>query len=148
MEDNNRNTMDYAKVSQRAVAIAKENGEVFDYSPESISALDRLFKGQAKRYQSGNATQAYIWNLSVIFGVYLGQALLFNGLADLGYKWVTDSEDIPLLSDGGENFVSPLRHLFLYAKGQQQHTARVLFESVLKIAYGELDDAVTGSMPT
>lgn len=147
MAENKQNEMDYSAVSRRAVAIAKEQGEDFDYSPESISALDRIFMGQVMRYRSGKATQAYMWNLSVIFGVYFGQTLLFNGLADHGFKWVTDEESIPLLYDGGENYISPLRHLFMYAKGQQDYNARTLFESYLNLLYGDLSDAKIDQIP-
>ena len=55
---------------------------------------------------------------------------------------ITDNENIPLLSDGGENYVSPLRHLFMYAKGQQDINARTLFESVLDLAFGDTSRAV------
>lgn len=141
MAQNDKKPMNYSEVCRQAVKIAKDQGVVFDYSPESITELDKLFLGQANRYRRGETTALYIWNLSVIFGVYLGQSMLYNGLAEKGFRWVTDDEDIPLLSDGGDNYVSPLRHLYMYARGQQNVNARTLFESVIGILYGEYIDA-------
>ncbi len=142
MAQNENSEMNYSEICQKAVKIAKDQGVTFDFSPESITELDKLFMGQVKRYRSGKTTEVYLWNLSVIFGVYLGQTMLFNGLGEKGYKWVVDKEKIPLLSDGGENYVSPLRHLFMYAKGQQDINARTLFESVLDLAFGDTSRAV------
>ena len=84
--------LDYSKICRQAVETARERGADFDYSPESISELERILIGQNELYKQGRISDIYVWNLSVMMGVYLGQTLLFCALSERGFAWRTDAD--------------------------------------------------------
>ena len=122
--------LDLPKICQSAVALARQNGEDFDYTPESILA------GQNQLFRQGRLTDIYVWNLSVMTGVYLGQTLLYCGLADRGYSWKQDRDGVPMLADGKGNYVAAVYQVHRRIRGEEDDNVRAFFESVLDAAEG------------
>ncbi|MBR4554261.1 MAG: hypothetical protein IKO27_01565 [Ruminococcus sp.] len=131
---------DISVICRRAVALADGQGADFDYSPESISAMERLLAGQNALYKQGQLTDIYVWNLSVMFGVYLGQTMLRCGLADHGFHWITDSEGVPILYCGKEDYADVNGRVRARITGEDSENIRVFFEFVLDAADGMFDN--------
>lgn len=122
---------DISAICRQAVLHGRQAGEEFDYMPESISGLERILNAQNSLYKQGRLTEIYIWNLSVMMGVYLGQTLMHCGLRDRGYSWMTDDEGVPLLADGLGRYVSPIYKVRQRILGGAGENVREFFEDVL-----------------
>ena len=90
-----------------AIKYAKSFDKKFDYSRDSIKDLEEILDYYSNDISKSRPTENQIWSMAVIFGSYLGEVMLKNGLAKKGYVWEKDdTSDIPLLSAGG-SYVTP-----------------------------------------
>lgn len=141
---------DFPRICQKAVKTAAGLGADFDYSPESISALEGILTGQHELFKQQKLGDIYVWNLSVMFGVYLGQTLLRCGLEDLGYDW-SEHRGVAVLTNGTEDLVNPIGKVGARIRLGQSENVRLFFELVLDAANGELpeySEFSDGSAPT
>lgn len=96
------------KHSKTAVDYAKSFQKKFDYSPDSIKDLEEILDYYSKDISASQPTENQIWSMAIIFGSYLGEVMLQNGLGEKGFRWgKDDNSDIPLLSDQSGNFITP-----------------------------------------
>ena len=96
------------KNSATAVSYAKSFGKELDYSEDSIKAVEEILDYYAKDLTKSKPTENQIWSMALIFGSYLGEVMLRNGLARKGYAWgKDDTSDIPLLSAGDGSYATP-----------------------------------------
>jgi len=96
------------KNSTTAVNYANSFEKKFDYSYKSIMDLEEILDYYSNDISKSNPTENQIWSMSVIFGSYLGEVMLKNGLSKKGYKWGKDkSSNIPLLINNNGNFITP-----------------------------------------
>lgn len=86
------------KKSNIAIKYAKSFQKKLDYSQKSISDLEEILDFYSEDIFKSKPTENQIWSMSIIFGSYLGETMLKNGLAKKGYKWGKDnSSNIPIL---------------------------------------------------
>lgn len=96
------------KNSATAVRYAKSFDKEFDYSKDSIKALEEILDYYANDISRSKPTENQIWSMAVIFGSYLGEVMLRNGLAQKGYVWgKDDTSDIPLLAADDGSYITP-----------------------------------------
>ena len=102
-------TQDLAReLSATAIKYAKQFHKNFDYSKNSIDDLEQILDYYSNDISTSNPTDNQIWSMSLIFGTYLGETMLKNGLAEKGYSWgKTDSSNIPLLIRNDGNYITP-----------------------------------------
>lgn len=88
-----------------------------------MGILDRLKRGKrtSKEECSGivsNAkksrpTENQVRSMSLIFGSYLGEVMLKNGLSERGYRWgMQNTGNIPLLMADDEKYVTPIDKIY------------------------------------
>jgi len=97
------------KNSNNAISYAESFQKNFDYSKKSINDLEEILDFYSNDISESKPTENQIWSMSIIFGSYLGETMLKNGLAKKGYKWGKDnSSNVPLLvNDNGNSFITP-----------------------------------------
>ena len=98
-----------------AVEYAKSFQKNFDFSERSIGNLEEILDYYATDLLESRPTENQIWSMSLIFGSYLGEVMLKNGLSKRGYCWgMQNTDNIPLLMADDENML-PL--LIRFTKG-------------------------------
>lgn len=96
------------KNSDTAVNYAKSFQKKFDYSPNSINDLEEILEYYSKDISKSHPTENQIWSMALIFGSYLGEVMLKNGLFKKGFTWgEDDTSNIPLLFDDSGNYITP-----------------------------------------
>lgn len=86
------------KMGATAIEYALEFDKKLDFSENSIADLEEILDWYAKDLLVSKPTDNQIWSMAVIFGSYLGETLLKNGLAQKGFVWgVEESSNVPLL---------------------------------------------------
>ncbi len=96
------------KNSNTAISYAESFQKHFDYSKKSINDLEEILDFYSNDVSESKPTENQIWSMSIIFGSYLGESMLKNGLAKKGYKWGKDkSSNIPLLVNDNGDFITP-----------------------------------------
>ncbi len=94
--------------SATAVDYAKRFDKNFDYSKNSIVALEEILDYYSKDISVSKPTENQIWSMSVIFGSYLGEVLLKNGLSQKGYSWgKVGASNIPVLMGSNGSYLTP-----------------------------------------
>ena len=77
--------MNIKRMCEIAVSEAKDfYGIELDYTPESINRLDELLENASQEKPLSERRRRCI---AVEFGVYLGETMLKNGMADSGWQW-------------------------------------------------------------
>ena len=99
--------------SATAVDYAKFFDKNFDYSTRSIADLEEILDYYSNDISVSKPTENQIWSMSVIFGSYLGETLLKNGLAQKGYVWerLTGS-NVPVLKNRNGSILTPNDKVF------------------------------------
>lgn len=96
------------KNSATAVDYAKAFNKKFDYSQNSIVDLEEILDYYSNDISKSKPTENQIWSMSIIFGSYLGEVMLKNGLSEKGYRWGKDnSSNIPLLIGSDKSYLTP-----------------------------------------
>lgn len=108
-ENQNKEVDIFAKnYSTTAVDYAKHFNKSFDYSQNSIADLEEILDYYSNDISVSKPTENQIWSMAVIFGSYLGESLLKNGLSQKGYSWGTvGTSNIPVLIGKGGSFLTP-----------------------------------------
>ena len=101
------------KNSAIAVDWARDFDKVLDYSQTGIADVEEILDYYSKAIPSDQPTEQEIWNMAIIFGSYLGEVLLKNGLRQKGYRWSqTDGCDIPLLREPNGWMLTPIDRVY------------------------------------
>ena len=109
--DNRKNTEVelFAKnYSATAIEYAKHFSKNLDYSKDSITDLEEILDYYAKDVCVSKPTENQIWSMSLIFGSYLGEVLLKNGLSQKGYSWgKVGPSNIPVIIRRDGSYLTP-----------------------------------------
>ena len=101
------------KNSMTAVEYAKSFQKNFDFSERSIGDLEEILDYYAKDLLESRPTENQVWSMSHIFGSYLGEVMLKNGLSKRGYHWgMQNTDNIPLLMADDEKYVTPIDKIY------------------------------------
>ena len=101
------------KNSMTAVEYGKSFQKNFDFSEKSIGELEEILDYYAKDLLESRPTENQIWSMSLIFGSYLGEVMLKNGLSKRGYCWgIQNAGTIPLLMAGNEKYITPVDKVY------------------------------------
>ena len=96
------------KMCVAAVEYANEFNKKLDFSENSIADLEEILDWYSKDISVSKPTENQIWSMSIIFGSYLGETLLKNGLSEKGFKWGNESSsNIPLLIRNDGAYLTP-----------------------------------------
>ena len=75
------------KMSAVAIEYAQNFNKKLDFSENSIADLEEILDWYSKDIAVSKPTENQIWSMSIIFGSYLGETLLKNGLTEKGFTW-------------------------------------------------------------
>ena len=101
------------KNSDTAINYAKSFQKKFDYSSNSIEALEEILDYYSKDLSKSSPTENQIWSMALIFGSYLGEVMLKNGLLKNRFFWKTDNTStIPGVSDDCGNHIAPVDKVY------------------------------------
>lgn len=96
-----------------AIEYAKTFQKKFDFSERSIGDLEEILDYYAKDLLESRPTENQVWSMSLIFGSYLGEVMLKNGLSKRGYHWgMQNTDNIPLLMADDEKYVTPIDKIY------------------------------------
>jgi len=96
------------KMCVTAIEYANEFNKKLDYSENSIADLEEILNWYSNDIAISKPTENQIWSMAVIFGSYLGETLLRNGLSQKGFVWgKEDSSNVPLLIKGDGSYLTP-----------------------------------------
>ena len=96
-----------------AIDYAKDFDKEFDFSKSSITDLEEVLDFYSTDIPASRPTENQLWSMSIIFGSYLGETLLRNGLRNKGYVWTVEgSSDIPLLIGKDGNYITPIDKVY------------------------------------
>lgn len=90
--------LNYQEIAERAVAYAKQNNIILDYTEQSIEKVEELLGSYHENLDNYNGEDgaSTLWNIAVHFGIYLGETLLRIHLAEKGFAWYIN-EGMPAL---------------------------------------------------
>lgn len=101
------------KNSDTAINYAKSFQKEFDYSSDSVEDLEKILDYYSKDLSKSSPTENQIWSMALIFGSYLGEVMLKNGLLKNRFFWKTDNtSNIPVLSDDCRNHIAPVDKVY------------------------------------
>lgn len=96
------------KMCVAAIEYAKEFNKKLDYSENSIADLEEILDWYSNDIAISKPTENQIWSIAIIFGSYLGETLLKNGLSEKGFVWGKEaSSNIPLLIKDNGSYLTP-----------------------------------------
>ncbi len=106
---NNEWTVYAQKMCATAIEYANEFNKKLDYSENSITDLEEILDWYSKDISISKPTENQIWSMAIIFGSYLGETLLKNGLSEKGFVWGKEpSSNIPLLIRDNSAYLTPI----------------------------------------
>lgn len=109
MEMNNEKNIQNNAIenSSTAIEFAMKLNKKLDYSYSSIKTLEEILDYYSNDISKSKPTENQIRSMALIFGSYLGEVMLRNGLSQKGYKWGYDNNsDVPLLISD-EGYITP-----------------------------------------
>ena len=101
------------KMCVTAIEYANEFNKNLDYSENSIADLEEILDRYSNDIAISKPTENQIWSMAIIFGSYLGETLLKNGLSQKGFNWGKESSsDIPLLIRNDGAYLTPIEKVY------------------------------------
>lgn len=135
-QKDNPTALEMKSLAEKAVEYGKRFNYDFDYKRESIEELEEVLDKYEPATKKICATDEEIWELSLIFGAYLGEVLLRTGLKHAGFVWV-DENGIPILKKNEQTKVSPISKVFKRLKNGKEDNIKPFFDIGICIAQQE-----------
>ena len=129
---------DREAILKAAESQAAKQGRVLDYSDGSIAVLDELLDFYREYFEENRLSEQTVWNLAVLFGTYLGETLLRNGLAGQGYGWQLTGDGLPVLERDSANQMSPITKAEKRIKNGPEDSVKSFYDVAKVIAEGKL----------
>lgn len=129
--------INYQEIAERAVAYAKANDIVLDYSPKSIEEVDYIlgcYYEHREEYEGEEGANS-LWNVAVHFGVYLGETLLRQHLRDKGYEWCID-DGLPILKGTDNATGSPITKAHKRILNGPEDSVKSFYDVMIRISDG------------
>lgn len=123
-------------LAEKAVEHGKRFNYDFDYKKESIDELEEVLDKYESATKKVHATDEEIWELSLLFGAYLGEVLLLTGLKHAGFAWAEES-GMPILKKNEQTKVSPISKVFKRLKNGEEDNIKPFFDIGICIAQQE-----------
>ena len=99
--------------SATAMDYGRDFHKTLDYSAGSVEDLEEILDFYAKDIAVSQPTDHQIESMAILFGAYLGETLLHNGLAQKGYGWGKDtSSQRPLLVSRDGCLLTPIDKVY------------------------------------
>ncbi|MFI3116072.1 MAG: hypothetical protein R3Y12_08035 [Clostridia bacterium] len=100
--------IEYDKILESSLTLAKEFRLRLDYSRRSITFLNMILTS----YSAYANNPARMETVAFVFGIYLGETMLQHGLEEAGYKWAyKENEPMPGLTKNDEDFFFPIERI-------------------------------------
>ncbi|MDE7417844.1 MAG: hypothetical protein K2N44_16335 [Lachnospiraceae bacterium] len=96
--------LNYKEIAERAVAYAKQNNIILDYTEQSIEKVEEIlgiYHENVENYDGEDGADT-LWNIAVHFGIYLGETLLRIHLEEKGFTWYIKEGTPALKKDNNE----------------------------------------------
>ncbi len=120
---------DYEKIAQDAVDYAKLFDKNFDYSDDSIDEMQEILESVRRQARSMKLAEDYLWDLSVVFGIYFGQTILKKHLAEKGYAWKQGSNGIPVVENDKKTNLSPITKIYKHLTQEEEEDIQGFYET-------------------
>ena len=131
--------LDYEEICGRAVHFAETYGKVFDYSADSVAALDELLQIYYDCGQEGRYNDEQLWNVSITLGVYLGECMLRTVIGSNGYAWFFDGKNAPYLRMDGKTAMYPVTKVYKRVTNGPEDNVKSFYDIGIKIADGSFN---------
>lgn len=119
--------------SDTAVFYARSFRKRLDYSISSINDLEDILDFYANDIRGSNLKEEEIRDIADLFGAYLGETMLKNGLLNKGYKWIVDSDLNTIYLSDNQKAINPNEKVFArLVKGKDEEIVSY-FKEILKV---------------
>lgn len=135
-QESNPMALKMKSLAEKAVEHGKRFDYDFDYTRESVDELEDVLDNYASSAKKLRASDEDIWELSLVFGAYLGEVLLKTGLKHAGFRW-KEENGIPILEKDEQTKVSPISKVFKRFKNGKEDNIKPFFEIGICIAQRE-----------
>lgn len=135
-QEDNPTALKMKSFAEKAVEYGKKFNYDFDYKRESVDELEDVLDKYESATKKVKASDEEIWELSLIFGAYLGEVLLRTGLKHSGFVW-TEENGIPILKKNDQTKVSPVSKVFKRLKTGREDNIKPFFDIGVCIAKKE-----------
>lgn len=126
---------DAKKNSDTAISYARSFQKKLNYSKKSIDDLEEILDYYSNDALKSNPTEDQIWSMSIIFGSYLGEVMLKNGLSKKGYHWGKDNDsNIPLLVTNNGDYTTPIDKVYKRLVNGKEDNVRSFYDVIMKEA--------------
>lgn len=135
-QEDNPTALKMKGLAEKAVEHGRRFNYDFDYKRESVGELEEVLDKYESAAKKVKASDEEIWELSLIFGAYLGEVLLRTGLKHSGFVW-TEENSIPILKKNDQTKVSPVSKVFKRLKNGKEDNIKPFFDIGVCIAKKE-----------
>lgn len=136
-QENNPTALRMKSLAEKAVEHGRRFNYDFDYKRESVEELEDVLDKYETTTKRLHTSDEELWELSLIFGAYLGEVLLLTGLKRAGFRW-EEIGGIPLLKKDEKTNISPVSKVFKRLKNGSEDNIKPFFDIGLCIARGNL----------
>lgn len=137
--ENGTGSINYIEICNSAINYGTLFDKVLDYSAESIGDLDEILQYYYEAAKQEKTTDQQLWNIAVIFGIYLGQTLLDTHLTEKGYSWCLGEDKVPVLEKDDRNQMSPITKAYKRLMNGPEDSVKSFYDVAIFIADGKMD---------
>lgn len=120
-----------------AVSVAKTLGFELDFSKESVASLEKLLDFIYMDLKKTCLAQQQMDWMTNLFGCYLGESMLGNGLKEAGYYWARQEDETLFLKKDEKNQIFPINKVFKQLTNGPEDGVNSFFKIGLMIAEGK-----------
>ena len=142
---NNSKNFDPIALSQKAVELARNLNVELSFKESDIPVLSAILDETHRKYFEEGLNDDTAWGLAVVYGAYLGETMLRNGMAEKGFRWSDDGK--AMLINDDEVALAPIRKTYKHiAFGTEEHIGP-MYKLGMAVARGDFDlDTMTGKL--
>lgn len=130
--------INYQGIAEKAVEYAAQNNVQLDFSAESFQKVDDIlgtYYEHLAEYEGEDGAKA-LWNIAVLYGIYMGEVLLRLQLEEQGYYWCVE-DGLPVIKKDAGNQMSPITKAHKRILNGPEDNVKSFCDIALQIASGK-----------
>ena len=131
------------KACADAVDFGKEFGVTLSFQPGDETLLEeQILPEVSGMFERGNVSEQGVWNLAVMFGIYLGELMRREYAEKYGFCWGTPDGNLPVLMKPGEaTQLSPITMVHKRILNGPEDSVKSFYDVGRFVADGRFDAA-------
>ncbi len=141
-ESNNTasDSINYMEICETVIKEAERFGKSFSYKEQDINDMEEILQSFYEYIQQVHSDEKNIWNVAVMWGIYLGQTIIENSNCTSQNEWKWKLEDnLPIIFKNDSYKMNPITKVYKRLLNGPEDNVKSFYDVAIAITNGNFN---------